>query len=96
MYVKACVVIGLIILVIIAINILRRNINGRRVSDDSDSIDGIQKRNRESEAINSGLAANAGARREATRKISENNSNAGSGIDDALGILKKAKDRNNP
>lgn len=95
MYVKAIIILCAVIAILVLYLLFRGRSNGSGVQSDRDIVDGLKDSNRESSKINSELAGNSESRRDLTEQIAEDNRNAGSGIDEALGILKRAKERDN-
>lgn len=102
MYVKAIIILCIIIGILILYLFFRGSSNRSRVSDDRDSVDNIGdgiKAARESNSRTKSeldkLSINTKSAIKRTADIKQNNDNARTGVRTALDILKQAKDRDN-
>lgn len=86
MYVKAIIILCLIVGILLLCLFVRGRSNGSGISDDSDIVDKLKERIDDASKIyrESG---------EATSDIKRHNREAGTGLDEALEILRRAKDR---
>jgi hypothetical protein len=95
MYVKAIIILCVAAIVLLIILFSRGSSNGTRVSNDNDSVDKLRSGTKSARVINNKLGNNTKERQILTGKLKQNNRKAGTGINKAINILKKAKDRSN-
>ena len=95
MYVKAIIILCIIIILLVVYLSCRGRTNGSGIQDDRDSVDKLRNGTKSATDINNTLKGNTETGQDITGDIEQHNTNARSGIGKALDILRKARNRNN-